>query len=190
MPKRKPKHLQLRIWLDEIEPQIWRRVLVSTETSLHELHRIIQMLFEWYDYHLYEFAIGDLRYQEPDPEAEDRPKDSTRARLRNLKLAVGDEFTYLYDFGDDWVHRIRVEAVRENVDEGWTPLVIAGERRGPPEDCGGTAGFERFLEAIRDPADPEHDDYVTWVGADYDPDLLDLRTVRHAVLLSSAWGAR
>jgi hypothetical protein len=190
MAKRNPKHLQFKIWLDEIEPQIWRRVLVPAEMSLHELHRIIQMLFEWYDYHLYEFAIGDDRYQEPDPEAEDEPKDSTRAYLRDLGLGVGDEFTYLYDFGDHWIHRIQVERAPANVDEGWLPFVLGGERRGPPEDCGGTGGFERFLEAIRDPDDPERDENLTWAGGDYDPDLFDLRTVRHAVLLASAWGAR
>jgi hypothetical protein len=190
MAKRKPKHLQLKIWLDEIEPRIWRRILVPAEISLHQLHRIMQMLFEWYDYHLYEFAIGEDRYQEPDPEAEDEPKDSTRAQLRDLGLAVGDEFTYLYDFGDHWVHRIRVERAPPRVDGGWLPHVMGGERRGPPEDCGGTDGFERFLEAIRDPADPEHEEYLTWVGGDYDPDLFDLRTVRHAVLLASAWEVR
>jgi hypothetical protein len=190
MAKRIQKHLQFKIWLDEIEPQIWRRVLVPTGLSLHELHRIIQMLYEWYDYHLYEFMIGDDRYQEPDPEAEDEPKDSTRAYLRDLEFTVGDEFTYVYDFGDYWVHRIQVERAPGRVDEGLLPFVMGGERRGPPEDCGGTHGFDLFLKAIRDPNDPEHEDYLAWVGSDYDPDRFDLRTVRHAVRLASAWGGR
>ncbi len=189
MAKRKPKYLQFRIWLDEIEPQIWRRVLVPADISLHGLHRIIQLMFEWYDYHLYEFTIGERRYQEPDPEAEDEPEDSTSALLRDLGLAVGEEFTYVYDFGDHWVHRISVERAPARADQGWMPYVMGGERRGPPEDCGGTDGFERFLEAIRDPDDPEHDEYVTWAGGDYDPSAFDLRTVRHSVLLASAWGA-
>jgi hypothetical protein len=188
MAKRKPKHLQLKIWLDEIEPQIWRRVLVPADINLHELHRIIQLLFEWYDYHLYEFTIAERRYQEPDPESE--AEDSTRALLRDLGLAVGDAFTYVYDFGDFWVHWVQVERAPARADAGWLPYVIGGERRGPPEDCGSTDGFERFLEAIRDPDDPEHYEYLAWVGGDYDPDVFDLRTVRHAVLLASAWGTR
>lgn len=110
--------------------------------------------------------------------------------LRDLALGTGDEFTYLYDFGDHWVHRIQVERAPEEVDEGWLPFVLGGERRGPPEDCGGTDGFKRFLKAIRDPGEPEHDEFLTWIGGDYDPDLFDLRTVRHAVLLASAWGAQ
>lgn len=150
-PKRRPKHLQLKIWLDEIEPQIWRRVLVSAEMSLHELHRIIQMLFEWYEYQLYEFTIGDLRYQEPGPEAEDKPKDSTCARLRNLGLAVGDEFTYLYDFGDYWVHRIQVEAAPENVDKGWLPFVlgssVADLRRTMAAPTASSGSWRRFATA-------------------------------------------
>lgn len=190
MAKRKPKHLQLKIWLDDIEPQIWRRILVSGETSLHELHRTIQMMFEWYDYHLYEFTIRGERYQEPDLEAEDEPKDSTTARLRDLGLEIGDEFTYVYDFGDHWIHRIAVERAPARVNSDWLPAVMGGERRGPPEDCSGPHGFRRFLEAIRDPDDPEHDEYRAWAGSDYDPDAFDLRTIRHAVLLASAWGAR
>jgi hypothetical protein len=190
MAKRKAKTLQLKIWLDEIEPLIWRRILVPAEMTLHELHRIVQMLFDWYDYHLYEFSIGGDRYQEPDPEAEDAPKDSTRTRLAHFDLAEGDEFTYVYDFGDHWVHRIAVERAPPNVNEGWLPFVVGGERRGPPEDCGGPDGFERLVAAIRDTEDPEHEECRIWVGGDFDPDLFDLRTVRHAVLLAYAWGGR
>lgn len=190
MGKPTRKHVQLKISLDEIQPQIWRRIVVPSAMSLHELHRTIQMMFEWYDYHLYEFTIRGARYQEPDPEAEDEPKDSTTAQLRDLGLVVGDEFTYVYDFGDHWVHRLEVERAPVRADPAWLPAVLGGDRRGPPEDCGGPGGFERFLESISDPDDPEHDEYRAWAGGDYDPDGFDLRTVRHAVLLASAWGSQ
>jgi hypothetical protein len=54
---------QLRISLEEIEPLIWRRVLFRTNTTLHELHRAIQLLFNWYDYHLYQFDINGRRFE-------------------------------------------------------------------------------------------------------------------------------
>ncbi len=188
MAKRDLWPLQLKISLSEVKPQIWRRVLVSSETTLHELHRIIQMTFEWYDYHLYEFEIGDQRYQRPDSESD--AEDSTHARLRDLELAAGDAFTYLYDFGDSWMHRLQVERVPRRTDARRLPYVISGERRGPPEDCGGPGGFERFLEAVRNPSHPEHHEYRAWVGDSYEPETFDLQTVRHAVLLAAAWGAR
>lgn len=44
---------QLKIFLDESDPQIWRRVHVPTGMTLRALHRLIQALFEWRTYHLY-----------------------------------------------------------------------------------------------------------------------------------------
>ena len=182
------KFIQLKIALADIKPEIWRRVIVSPEMTLHELHRIIQLMLEWWDYHLYEFTVGGKRYQEPLPEAEG--EDATKTRLAKLRLSVGDKFTYVYDFGDDWQHTIEVEGFTNVHGADSPPYVIAGERRGPPEDCGGVDGFERFLNAIKDPTDPEHEEYRTWVGEDYHPDVFDLRTVRHAVALVSAWESR
>jgi hypothetical protein len=177
--------IQLRIVLVDIKPEVWRRVAISADTTLHELHRIIQLLFEWYDYHLYEFNVAGVRYEYPDAEAVGR--DSTRIRISRLGLSVGDEFTYTYDFGDDWLHRIKIESPHESIDSDGLPFVVAGERRGPPEDCGGVPGFERLLEALKDPQDPEHDEYKTWAGEAYLPDTFDVRTIRHALLLSSVW---
>ena len=42
----------LRIELIDIEPLIWRRVAVKTATNLQTLHRIIQAVMGWLDYHL------------------------------------------------------------------------------------------------------------------------------------------
>ena len=42
----------LRIELIDIEPLIWRRVAVKTATNLQTLHRIIQPVMGWLDYHL------------------------------------------------------------------------------------------------------------------------------------------
>jgi hypothetical protein len=188
MAKRKRKYLQLRIALEEIAPEIWRRVIVPGEMTLHELHRVIQLLFEWYDSHLYEFTIAGTRYEEPNAEAEG--EDATQKRLKDFEWAVGDDFMYVYDYGDDWAHRITIERAPQRPDPGWLPYVMSGARRGPPEDCGGVPGYQRLLEALGDPEHPEHEEYRTWAGDDYDPDSFDVRTVRHAVLLASAWESR
>ena len=47
--------LRLRVSLEEIEPPIWRTVLVKSSITLHELHRTIQLLFQWYHY-TYDFG--------------------------------------------------------------------------------------------------------------------------------------
>jgi hypothetical protein len=87
-----PCDLELRVTVTEIEPPIWRLVRVPDDYTLHQLHRVFQLLFGWLDYHLYDFRIGERRFEAPDPEAEAEP--STKARLRDFGFEAGDRFTY------------------------------------------------------------------------------------------------
>jgi hypothetical protein len=180
---------QLRISLDEIEPPIWRRVLVRRDTTLHELHRAIQVLFNWYDYHLYEFEVAGRKFQAPDEESD--AEDATRAKLSRLITSHGAVLRYTYDFGDDWVHLIEVEDTAVPVVEGWIPWLLAGARSGPPEDCGGPHGYSELVAALRQPfedLDDEERATVEWSGPDFDPEEFNLLQARHALLLCSAWG--
>src|SRR5215218_121944 len=150
--KPKPRALDLRITIAEIEPPIWRRVRVPDAYTLHQLHRVIQLVFGWLDYHLYAFAIGGRRFEEPLEEAED--EDSTAVRLRDLPLGTGAGFTYTYDFGDQWVHEIVVEELYISTqidDEDPLPMLYGGGRAGPREDCGGPDGHREMCEALLDP---------------------------------------
>ena len=52
----------LRIELIDIEPLIWRRVAVKTATNLQTLHRIIQAVMGWLDYHLWSAPALGYRY--------------------------------------------------------------------------------------------------------------------------------
>jgi hypothetical protein len=81
---------------------------------------------------------------------------------------VTADISYEYDFGDSWSHEVVVE------DIGWTPHVLKhgvcldGGGACPPEDVGGTGGYEEFLEALADPLHEEHDNYLVWVGYKFD----------------------
>ena len=44
----------------------------------------------------------------------------------------------------------------------------------PPEDCGGAGGYANFLAAIRDPDHGEHDEYLDWIGGEFDPEEFEL----------------
>jgi len=187
--KPKPRLLQLRIALARIKPPIWRRVRVSDAYTLHQLHRVIQMAFGWLDYHLYGFEIGERRFEPPFEDAED--VDSTAVRLRDLGLSDGARFTYTYDFGDNWVHKVDVEGVyiAASVDgDPALPVLYAGERAGPPEDCGGPHGYADMLRAIAEPDRPEHALQRIRAG-DYDPERFDVWTARNNLALAAAWGA-
>lgn len=189
--KPKPRLVELRITIADIEPPIWRHVRVPDTYTLHQLHRVIQLLFGWLDYHLYGFRIGKRRYEEPDEEGEG--EDSTATLLRDLRLTAGARFTYTYDFGDNWVHDIEVKDLYivtplEDDDERLLPRLYGGERAGPPEDCGGPYAYTEMLQALLDPGHPEHADYRN-LTRDHDAERFDVWMARNNLTLAAAWGA-
>ena len=177
--------LQLKLSLRDSDPLIWRRIIVPTSTRLHGLHRMIQILMQWWDYHLYRFEFREEIYEEPGLET--TGKDSTRIKLANLKLKQGDIFTYTYDYGDNWIIDILVEETRTAGKNSILPWLIDGERSGPPEDCGGIPGLENILKVCRNRKKREYRDILEWWGDDYDPERFDRRTINHFLVLASAW---
>lgn len=164
---------QLKVTLRGIKPPIWRRVLVDGSATLDEVHDVIQAAFGWWDYHLHEFRIGGRDYGVPEPDWDmTRVLDETRYRLDKL-AGVGDKFRYVYDFGDDWDHDIVVEKVLARSDVDAVPACVTGKRACPPEDCGGTWGYEEYLAAVADPSHPRHAELVEWGGGDFDPEAFD-----------------
>ena len=86
-------------------------------------------------------------------------------------------FTYDYDFGDGWEHVLEVEKVLLPQKGVRYPVCLDGARACPPEDVGGMGGYEEFLKAIRDPNHPEHEEYLDWIGGNFDPEQFDLDEV-------------
>ena len=98
---------------------------------------------------------------------------------------------YTYDFGDDWVHTIDVQAIDVAADPTQLPWLLDGSGRGPPEDCGGPYRYMELLAALDKPLEDLDDDtrdLVEWAGLDFDPADFNVEQCRHALLLSSAWG--
>jgi hypothetical protein len=166
--------LELKLTLVDIRPAIWRRVLVPSQMSLRQLHEIIQTLAGWDDAHLHEFVIADKRYGEPAPREVIPVYNETLVRLHALPLAAGTTFTYVYDFGDHWQIEVKVERVTPPDSRTTYPLVLDGARAFPPEDCGGVPGYQDLLAALADPSHPEREEYLDWLGRDFDPEEFDL----------------
>src|SRR5713101_7120025 len=53
---------QLRVVLCGVSPLVWRRLLVLKETTLAELHGILQTAFDWSGEHLHRFLIHGRAY--------------------------------------------------------------------------------------------------------------------------------
>jgi hypothetical protein len=169
---------QLKVSLRRIEPLIWRSVQVADDTSLPRLHRILQLLFNWEDYHLHEFVAGKRVYCFPDPDDFDDRKtiDETLVPLNRLVDRVGDRFEYVYDFGDWWRHDVLLEAIVLPSPDAFYPRCVAGARNGPPEDAGGPFGYAKYLEALADPAHEEHEEKLAWRG-EFDPEAFSLENI-------------
>lgn len=170
----------ITVTLSDIEPEIWRRVLVPSDITLARFHAVLQAAMGWYDMHLHDFEIGDAHYGmrfDDDVELPWEVHDETKFILGEL-VEEGDVFTYVYDFGDGWRHEVLVERVFGKPDglEIVGALCLDGARACPPEDCGGPPGYERLLGVLADRRDPEHQEMREWVG-DWEPEAFDLDAV-------------
>ncbi|MGH9184303.1 MAG: plasmid pRiA4b ORF-3 family protein, partial [Acidimicrobiales bacterium] len=164
---------QLKVVLRGAEPPIWRRLQVPAAMTLADLHRVVQVAMGWEDYHLHQFEIAGVTYGIDDRQGwGPAPKDERRATLDRV-ARKGTTLTYEYDFGDSWDHDIKVEKVLDAEDGKSYPVCVAGERACPPEDSGGVWGYEVFLAALADPDHDEHDQFLEWVGGEFDPEHLD-----------------
>jgi len=175
----------LRIELINIEPLIWRRVAVTTATDLAVLHKVIQTVMGWLDCHLWEFEMCDVRYGMPDPSGEDWGRKIQKASAVSVAKLLDSgvkEFLYTYDMGDNWEHRIIVERVEPAKDGVRYPWFLGGERRCPPEDCGGIPGYHEFMAAIAAPdkgrGSKQKREALDWYGRPYDPENIDEQKIR------------
>lgn len=171
----------LRIEIESIEPLIWRRIAVRTSTNLKALHQVIQAAMGWLDYHLWEFTAGEHRYGIPDPDAAayGRPvENGATTRLAAILARGATEFGYVYDFGDNWEHRIIVEDIKPAEAGASYPRFLGGERRCPPEDCGGPPGYFEFIENIASKRSKKAKDALEWYGRPYNPDDIDEQKIK------------
>lgn len=183
--------LQLRAWLVDSEPDlVWRQFVIDPQLSLEQLHTVLQIAFGWQNAHLHQFHERDgRRYGRPHPEDRDV--------IDERKLQLGQVFDhdqkrvlYEYDFGDSWIHAVELE----NKVDGETfdyptdtfieggksvfsgkpraAICVAGDRNGPPEDCGGIGGYLDILDLLENPnarRSRDQKDLLEWLG-DWEPD--------------------
>jgi len=183
-------YFEFEVTLLGVEPRLWRRFLLRHTFTFEELHGAIQMACGWQFSHLYEFrddkgnCIAHAEQVEPMEDDKDVPSAGS-VRLKPYFNQVGRRCLYIYDFGDDWQHR--VELVRQIVSpERFVQRLTGGEGMFPPEDCGGMPGYEECLNVCRMTPDQikKLDPYgredlqqrKEWLG-EWRPDGFDLEAV-------------
>ncbi len=177
-----PSYLEFDIWLKDIKPRIWRRLLLRSTSTFSDLNDAIQDSFGWTDTHLWHFLkpgtyddpIAGLKY-EPGWEGPG-PPDAKRVKLRSYFEGEKTECAYVYDFGDCWEHEVSLVQTTTDKDK-YKRRLLAGERACPPENAGGSPGYERFVKLLETGEDIHGDDpahLLDWLG-DWKPDDFDLK---------------
>ncbi len=178
-------YLQLHISLMGSSPLIWRRIIVPESIYLNQLHKIIQKVMGWSDDHLYEFEIKNRCFASVKYDRDEIEIDKF-VSLETFRFGKGARFLYIFDYGDNWEHSIKVERILENSpspDSGF--VCLKGEYANPPEDIGGIWAYYDALEVLKDPDHPEYEDVSDWFEADFDPDFFDIDAVNKA--LTTYW---
>jgi hypothetical protein len=166
---------QLYVELDDVRPKVWRRLLVPLTIELSRLHVMLLWGTGWDGGHVHEFVFGHDHYGATEPGRE-FPDDLMPEEDVTLSEALGTRksFKYLYDFGDSWWHKVKVEKIVTLDSPIEYAQCIGGENACPPQDVGGAPGYEEFLEALADPNHPEHTELKRWIGRPFDPAAFDI----------------
>ena len=187
-----PNAVQMRVSLEGVEPAVYRRLVVPLDSTLAQLHHILQAAMGWTDSHLHQFEIGGLRFGDPELLNQDMPDDFQQAfdsgavRLRDFHFDPLSElsFVYLYDFGDCWQHRVTLEKLLAVKPAPKTATCIEGARCCPPEDVGGTHGYFEFLRVLLSPEPDEFEEQQhlkRWCGGSFNPNRFDVAKIDKAV---------
>lgn len=123
----------------------------------------------WTNSHLHQFIIGNQYYSLPSDESFYKVVDYRRIKLDSLFNTPKSNFIYEYDFGDGWEHSIVIEKILPRKKNTYYPICIDGKRSCPPEDCGGTFGYENLITIINNPEHEEYDEMMEWLGDYFDP---------------------
>jgi len=154
--------LNLRITLEDAHTPVWREVTVPRDFNFYELSLVIQKAMGWEGRHLSSFFGRDERIFVHAFEMEEGPEHllASETGIDPLLVRAG-AITYVYDYGDDWMHEIEV-LEKVTLDNPEIPEVLRHKGPGPIEDSGGVDGFREVHGAIRDKAHPEHEEWLLW----------------------------
>lgn len=133
---------QLKITIKNSHPPIWRRILVPSHITFFDLDDIIEAAFGWQHDHMFAFDFRDVGEEFIGTPI--RGEEDTASACIDEWMREGRSFLYTYDFGDDWVHTVKVEKVIE-YDKRY-PQVMKSKGPNMIEDCGGIWGFYDCME--------------------------------------------
>lgn len=188
--------IRARISLRGIEPEIWRIIEVDSGLHLDQFHEVLQIAMGWQQCHLHTFSSFDRRQPRDPRQSEPRVwlseflREDDPEGLPEADAILGEALThtsgplyYEYDLGDCWTHLIEFGEYLSVEPTDPPARVIDGARACPPEDCGGSSGYDDLLAKLMDPLPEVRLPAELWANdmvgpwRDFEPGFLDLEAI-------------
>ncbi|WKY46084.1 plasmid pRiA4b ORF-3 family protein [Eubacteriaceae bacterium ES2] len=146
-----------------------RRLIVPAKIEFSKLHIVLQSVYGWENYHLYDFVFyGDNKDEPvvrivPFENDLEYAEDAILMEQHTLSefLPKYKRLIYTYDMGDNWEHEIRLIRVIEEYNME-SPYLLEASGQAPPEDVGGVGGFLYFREVMMNSDHPEYANMKEW----------------------------
>lgn len=188
LPRPNVQKFTLRVTLRGLEPAIYRKFNVPSNITLRHLSELLLELMGWENEHLNQFRKGDSCYAPAYQREGEMPILFGPARNFDQEgYAFSDHLPekdktieWEYDFGDSWMHDIRLSSIDEYAEGEPHITFIKGKCQCPPEDCGSIWDYAELLELhekrkARKRLTAEEKDRLEWYGmdGDFDPEYFD-----------------
>jgi len=140
------KVVLVRIRFRDIEEEVSRTFEVEGNQTLYDFHIAIQHAFDWDNDHMFSFYLSESLFDREN-EYSGNPlgehivsgfgkasKSAANTQIRDLGLTNGSSFLYLFDYGDELVHEVKVEKIREkNSGDERLPNILNETGTAPPQ---------------------------------------------------------
>ncbi|WP_438316154.1 plasmid pRiA4b ORF-3 family protein [Sporosarcina sp. FA9] len=115
---------------------VWRKLVLSGDSTMHDLHNSIIRSYQFGDDHLYSFFMDGKKWSDnciASPDDDFGHRNSEKVRIDSLCLQLGQKFLYLFDYGDEWVFNVLVEDINTNNTDAILPYVSAEKGLAPEQ---------------------------------------------------------
>lgn len=136
---------QFQFFIKGISPMIWRRILVTSNSSIADFHYAIQISMGWGDYHLNRFNIWGKEYGVYHDGGMNFSDNPNKVYLKDFQFRINEKFIYEYNFYDCWKHVTRLEKILPFDPKKTYPLCVNGRYASILEDCGDAKAFMELM---------------------------------------------
>jgi hypothetical protein len=114
---------------------LWRKIELSSNDTLLELHNAIQTAFQFDSDHLYSFFMDGVRWSDEkftSPFEEEGPHVD-EVRIGELGLTKGQTILYLFDYGDEWHFHVTLEEILQDKPHPKKPRIVESKGKSPEQ---------------------------------------------------------